>query len=284
MSATAALVTSRDNPRIRAARVLLSRSERDRTGTFLVEGARFLHRALDSKADVRQAIVAPELLVPGEQALVAQLRSLGVAVVEASARVFGTLSRAVEPTGLATVVAQQWLATNDAVPGLWAAAVEIGTPGNLGTLVRTCEAAGSGLFVVGDSTDPYDPAAVRASMGSVFGVPLVRASWREVVNWCRRTRTPLIGTSPRGATPYRETDVARDVVLAFGSEASGLTEGQLLDCAQVLRIPMPRRLDSLNVGVAAGIVLFEAVHQREAPNSASAAARHRRTNSPLPAM
>lgn len=283
MSATAPLVTSRDNPRIRAARALRSRSERDRTGTFFVEGARFLHCALDSETDVEQAIVAPELLVSGEWSLTDRLRSRGVSVIETSARVFDSLSRAAEPTGLAAVVRQRWLATDDAVPGLWAAAVEISTPGNLGTLARTCEAAGAGLFVVGDSTDPYDPAAVRASMGSILGVPLVRANWRGVVGWCRRTRTQLIGTSPRGASPYRETDFERDVVLAFGSEASGLTDGQLLDCAQVLRIPMPGRLDSLNVGVAAGIVLFEAVHQRGAP-SASAAARQRRTKSPLPSM
>jgi TrmH family RNA methyltransferase len=118
------------------------------------------------------------------------------------------------------------------------------------------------MFVTPGTADPFGPTAVRASMGSISAVSLVRANWNEVVHSCRCSGSRLIGTSPHGRTSYRAADLSGSIVVAVGSEGPGLGPRELDRCDDVLRIPMAGRLDSLNLAVAAGIVLFEASHQR----------------------
>jgi TrmH family RNA methyltransferase len=138
-------------------------------------------------------------------------------------------------------------------------------PGNLGTILRTCDAVGgAGLILVGPATDPYDPAAVRASMGAVFSQRLVRASREELAAWKRRHTCLVVGTSPAAAAHYRTVSYRPPVVLCMGSEGHGLSQDLKALCDVMVRIPMVGRCDSLNVGVAASIVLYEIEHQHRA--------------------
>lgn len=140
----------------------------------------------------------------------------------------------------------------------WLAIASIDSPGNLGTMLRTAEAAGlSGVILLGPPfADPWDPAAVRASMGALFAQRIVRAALPELAAWARGHRVGLLGSSPRGLLTYRDTPVHGPAALLIGSEKTGLSEHALELCHQTVRIPMAGRGDSLNAAVAAGILLY----------------------------
>jgi TrmH family RNA methyltransferase len=143
------------------------------------------------------------------------------------------------------------------------------SPGNLGTILRTSEAVGaSGLILIGDSVDPYDPATVRSTMGSLFSQRFVRTNRREFSQWRYRRHYTLVGTAPTAAMDYQAVDYHGPTVLLLGDERKGLsTELQAL-CDTVVRIPMVGETDSLNLSVAASLMLYEVFNQRRRPLSA----------------
>ncbi len=120
------------------------------------------------------------------------------------------------------------------------------------------EAVGeAGVILLGDTADPYDPAAVRGSMGSIFSQHIVRTSLEALVQWKHRFNVPIIGASDAAATDYRKADYAPPVLMCLGGEQHGLSKELLDACDTVVRIPMVGRADSLNLAVAAGVVLYE---------------------------
>jgi TrmH family RNA methyltransferase len=151
-----------------------------------------------------------------------------------------------------------------AAEGLWLAVESIESPGNLGTIILTAEAAGVvGIFLLGQSDDPWDPAAVRASMGSLFSQKLVRCSAREFIDWARSSGVATVGSSPSGLLDYKALRCGRPAVLLIGSEKRGLS-GHLIEASDfMVRIPMRGGCDSINVAVAAGILLFEMSSQQQ---------------------
>lgn len=257
-----AVITSGANPTVKQIRALRQRKEREATGLCFVEGIRQVAEAVQSGADVAQLVVAPELLSSDfARGLVAERAAAGAAVVEVSRQVFEGLSQKDGPQGLAAVVRQRWAALADvglgAPPG-WVALLEPADPGNLGTIARTADAAGaSGLILIGPSADPYDPAALRASMGAAFALPLVRCEWAEFAAWKRRTGATLVGTSDRAPADFQAAAYPQPLVLLMGSERQGLGPEQLALCDQVVSIPMRGRADSLNLAVATGVMLYE---------------------------
>jgi TrmH family RNA methyltransferase len=136
-------------------------------------------------------------------------------------------------------------------------------PGNLGTIIRTAEAAGAtGIFVLSPDCDPYDPAAIRATMGSLFSQKLVSCSPREFTTWAKPNGVAIVASSPAGLMNYKGLRYRFPSALVIGSEKRGLSE-QLLDAADfVVRIPMQGGCDSINAAVAAGVLLFEIASQR----------------------
>jgi RNA methyltransferase, TrmH family len=132
------------------------------------------------------------------------------------------------------------------------------SPGNLGTLLRTAEAAGAaGVVFLDRHTDPFDARVVRASMGGIFGLRLVRATHADLGRWVSRHGGEVVGAAPRGDVSYTEIPLRSPLVVLFGEERRGLTEQQLRLCARTAVIPMTGRADSLNLGVAAAVVLFD---------------------------
>lgn len=255
-------ITSASNPAIRAIRRLRQRRERERSGTFFVEGIRPVAEAAGAGAPVELCVVAPRLLASGfARGVVRELRERGVPVVEVSPDVFGGLSGKENPQGIGAVVRQDVAEVGDlpVSPALgWVALEGVADPGNLGTILRTCDGAGfDGVILLGETTDPYDPTALRASMGAVFTRRVARAGWPEFLEWRAARGYQLVGAAGGARARYRGAAYAAPLVLLMGSEREGLSAEQQEACDLTVRIPMAGSADSLNLAVAAGILMYE---------------------------
>lgn len=264
------IITSRKNPGLTQIRAFLKRPERERTGLALVEGLRLVTEALAFPDLVRQIVVAPELLKsPRGWELVQDQKASGVPVLSLGAEAFESISQKSGPQGIAAVIAQRWEHLNQvklSAGDCWIALEAIQDPGNLGTILRSCDATGCrGVFLLDRTTDPYDPTALRASMGAIFSRRLVRTSFQIFAEWIHLHRYPVIGTSDAAALSYRDVEYPSPVVLLMGSERLGLSPEQQALCEHVVHIPMNGSCDSLNVAIATAVVLYEILDQRARP-------------------
>ncbi len=263
------MISSRHNPAIKRMRALLHRRERDRTGLFLAEGIRIVTEAIHANAPVQEIVFAPDLLTSQfGQALVQRQAAAGAHCTAVSADAFNSISLKERPQGLAAVVRQRWARLADLQPGrelCWIALNEAQDPGNLGAILRTGDATGAGgVILLGQTTDPYDPAAVRASMGAIFSQRLIRATFAEFIGWAREHRCLVVGAAGAAAIDYRACAYAAPLALLMGSEQHGLTAEQQAACQAVVHIPMVGASDSLNLAVATSVILYELFHQRRA--------------------
>jgi TrmH family RNA methyltransferase len=267
-------ITSTRNPRVKALRSLRQRKVRKREGRYLIEGIRIVEEALDAGAAVETLAHAPDLLVSERARGLVQRVEPGRRLA-LSGDVFRTLSSRDEPQGIAAAVRieERSLADLPASPDLLVVvACQLADPGNLGTLIRTADAAGAtGVVVVGPSVDLYDPQTVRATMGSLYALPVVRLEDEAaLVPWYRELRAaglPLLvaGSSAHGQRDHFEMDYVRPLVLLLGSERQGLSP-QAREGADVLvRLPMAGRATSLNVAAAAAALVYEVIRQRKTP-------------------
>lgn len=263
----AGTVTSLQNPRIKRLVRLRDRRARDRSGTFLVEGYRELRRALDAGVSLTELYVCPELFLgTNEGALIADAREAGAEIVELAPAAFGKVSYRDRPEGLLGVALQPSTSLDrlDLSGDAFVLVVEsIEKPGNLGTMLRTADAAGMrGILVADPTTDPFNPNVVRASVGALFTVPLAVASTEEAIPALRGAGLRLVATTPSARLLTWEADLTGPVAVVVGSEQYGLSP-EWLDAADVaVRIPMAGTVDSLNAAVAAAVTVFEAVRQR----------------------
>jgi len=261
------MITSPQNERIKAIRKLQERKYRQESGLFFLEGIRIVGQALESEAQVECLLVAPDLL-RSEQAWewVNLARERGVEVLETGVEVFERLSAKEGPQGLAAVVRQCWDDLAEVQPGKgkpWVALEAVADPGNLGTILRTSDAAGgAGVILIDQSTDPFDPTSVRASMGALFDQRLVRTSTAQFLEWKRAAGCFGVGTSDAAAQDYHTMHYPDSLVVLMGSERQGLSQDLLLACDAVVSIPMLGKSDSLNLAVATAIVLYETLNQR----------------------
>ncbi len=255
-------ITSSANPKLKALRALLRGGSHGPKGRYAAEGMQLLTRALQTKAPLDYVVVSggPEALPADVSDLLA---AAGVPVYSVSAELFAKVSRRNKPLGVAFCgrVPQAQLSNLDAaLPVL--ALDRAGNPRNIGAIARTCEAAGlGGLLLVGAHADPYSYESIRASMGSVFGVPIVECSPEELVDWAGQSGRTLIGTSGAARRTLWQTDIPALSVLLFGNEGEGLPEHLLDACDQVLKIPFNPAVDSLNLAAAAAVVAFDYVRQ-----------------------
>ncbi len=267
---------------------LRERASREATGLFSFEGARFVRAAIDTAVPIACAISCPPLLCGFARQCLAELKAKGTPIHEVRVSHFKEISQAPEASGIAALAPLLWTPLPDRVQrnGLWVAIERIRNPGNLGTILRAAEAAGATGLIVLDrelegtrhTTDPHDPAVVRGSMGAIFGLELVRTPYKLFKRWPVHRNGVTIGAETDSSIDYREVDWSGPTVLMLGSERKGLSEGQRALCTHIARIPMIGRTSSLNVGVATGILLYEAFRQRNPVRAASA-----RSGSALPA-
>lgn len=255
------------DPRFHLLRSLQTSPGRSRTGLYLIEGIRHVARALEHRAPVQSFFFDPSVLSNRfGQKLVRKLRQSGIIGTQLSPQMYRELTLAGEPQGIGAVVRQKWIPVADVRPApdsCWLAVESIDSPGNLGTIIRTAEATGiAGIFTIGPHADPWDPAAVRATMGSLFSQKLVKCSAREFTDWAASFGVAIIGSSPSGLLDYRSLRCRWPAVLMIGSEKYGLSEGLMQASDFTVKIPMAGRCDSINAAVAAGVLLYEMFNQR----------------------
>ncbi len=262
------VISSRSNARIKAIRALREKRERDANGTFFAEGRRLLQAAIQTGAVIEEVVLAPERLDGAEERLVEQLDELGVPMLEVTPDLFDLIAFREEAQSIGAVVRQRWETLGSVTDSrrCWLALHDIQHPGNLGTLIRTCDAAGGdGVIISGRSTDPYHPMAVRGTLGALFSQRIVRATEAEFARWLPTSGCLVIGTSPDGDADYRELDyVSKPVVIMGGNERIGISKEQIALCDHLVRIPMAGYVESLNLGIATALVLYEVLRQHEA--------------------
>src|SRR5690349_11653062 len=195
--------------------------------------------------------------------MVAGQEAAGVRVARVTDELFGRLSDREGPTGLAAIVRGRLLPLSELPAGprsVFVALHEIGNPGNLGTIIRTANAAGAaGVVLVGPATDPFDPAAVKASMGALFSTPVVRAeTMAEFFAWAAYCGVTVVTTSARAQTSFWDAAYTRPLAFLLGAEGAGLPSDVLAAGDLQVRIPMTGTAESLNLAVAAGLLLYQA--------------------------
>jgi RNA methyltransferase, TrmH family len=260
-------ITSLQNPRVKQLVKLRERRDRDEAGLFLVEGYREIRRALEKGVQPRELYFSPDwFLGENEPALIEQARQAGAQLFELSKDAFAKVAYRERPDGL-LAVAPQWkrgLADLKLPAQPFLLVVEaIEKPGNLGTILRSADAAGCDAVIVCDAvTDVFNPNVVRASTGVLFSVPVVVAESTAVRAWLKDKGIRAVATTPHTTNIYTQADLRGPLAIVMGSEQYGLSEFWMKSADELVRIPMSGQADSLNVAMATIITLFEAVRQR----------------------
>ena len=257
-------VTSLSNPIVKDIKALSDKKHRDETKSFMAEGLKLVIDALELGFEIRTLVYAKNVK---DKPQVVQAATKTVArgglVLEVSEKVLSSITRRDNPQMVVGIFTQRWTDIRDLKPAAnetYVALDRVRDPGNLGTIIRTADAAGaSGVILVGETTDPYSMETVRATMGSVFALPLVKASPADFLAWKKGAGVSVVATHLAGAVDYRTIDYKKKpVVLLMGNEQSGLPEALAREADALARIPQAGRADSLNLAIATGIMLFEA--------------------------
>lgn len=256
-------VTSLTNPIIKDIRALSMKKFRDRESVFMAEGLKLVIDAFEAGWAVRTLLYAKA--GRGNEAvekLAARTVASGGLVLVVSEKVLSAVTRRDNPQMVVGVFEQKTLpldAVKPAAGDVWIALDRVRDPGNLGTILRTADAVGAkGVILVGDCTDPFSIETVRATMGSVFAVPIVRAGVEAFLSWRKGFSGRMVGTHLEGSVDYRTVDYAKGAtLLVMGNEQQGLTAELAAACDTLVRIPQAGRADSLNLAVATGVMLYE---------------------------
>lgn len=255
-------ITSLANPAIKELRALGRTKGRRETGLFIAEGLKLV-------ADAHEAGWRAETLVHGPRVadmallkrLAAATHAAGGTVIETGEAALAKITRRDNPQMVVGVFRQRFVEPREVKPGrsgVWVALEQVRDPGNLGTILRTVDSVGAdGVILVGDTVDPFSIEAVRASMGSIFHVPVAEMSAEAFTAWRKSFPGRVVGTHLSGKLDYRRVDYAPPVLLLMGPEQAGLSDRMAALCDDLVRIPMAGKADSLNLAIATGIMLYE---------------------------
>lgn len=263
------MISSFQNPLVKRIKRLRQKKYRQQEGSFFVEGLRAVLTAVEQNAPIETLVYAPDLLTSAVgQAAIAAQQARGLPCEAVTAEVFGALAERENPTGIGAVVrfrpltlAELEVTSNSVLLAL----VEIADPGNLGTILRTVDAAGgNGVILVGATADVGHPTAVKASMGTIFTVPCAQvAAVGELLAWAAEQGLHTCATSVKAQADYRAAVYRRPTLLLLGSEREGLTADVLAAAEQAVSIPMRGTASSLNLAVAAGLLIYEITYQAQ---------------------
>lgn len=255
------VITSLSNDTVKAVRALHMRKEREATGRFLAEGLKFIGEALDQGR-------APVMLLIGQDArphpllerAKTETRKAGGKIIVVTHAILEKISRRDNPQTVLGVFEQIFTPLSAIVPQsapCWVALEQVRDPGNLGTIIRTADAAGcGGVILIDDCVDPYSVEAVRATMGSVFAVAIARATAEEFLAWRKRWPGSVIGTRLDATAGYRDAAFQTPALVLMGNEQAGLTDRLAAACDVNVKIPMRGRADSLNLAIATGVMVY----------------------------
>lgn len=256
-------VTSLTNPIVKDLRALAMKKFRDQQGAFIAEGLKLVIDALDLGWTIKTLVYSK---AGKGNSLVEQVAARTIAkggdVLEVSEKVIAAITRRDNPQMVVGVFEQKLLSLSAIKPHgneVYVALDRVRDPGNLGTIIRTADAVGAkGIILIGETTDPFSLETVRATMGSVFAVPVARATEAEFLSWRKGFSGLVVGTHLKGAVDYRTINYdGKPVVLMMGNEQQGLPDNLASACGKLARIPQQGRADSLNLAIATGVMLFE---------------------------
>lgn len=260
-------ITSAKNPKVRDAINLTDRRQRDLTGLMLIEGVKELALAIKGGIAINRLFYCEGLFKgPEEETILKAAAAQSAELIPVSTHVFEKMVYREDSFGLVAMARQPTKTLND-IPlkktPLIIVVEGVEKPGNLGAILRSADAAGVDCVIVcGKSTDTYNPNVVRASIGTVFIVPLVKTTVSEAVNWLREKGIKTIATTPHAELEYFDAELGGPCAIVMGSEHEGLSDTWLNEADIRVRIPMKGEADSLNLAMSATIMLYEAIRQR----------------------
>jgi TrmH family RNA methyltransferase len=257
---TSETITSAANPLVKRVRALAERRQRRREGAFVVEGVQPVWRAVEAGWEIETLLVVPSRLAEAGADMVAAQRAAGTRVVELAEQLAVRLTERDAPPALFAVVKARNTPLPEPAPdALYVALHRVGNPGNLGTILRTADAAGAaGVILVGETADEYAPAAVKASMGSLFAVPVVRVPDADALfDWARPAGITVVATSGYAEQEHWAMNYRTPLAVLLGSEGDGLPAEMIERADHTVRIPMVGTPESLNLAVAAALVMYE---------------------------
>lgn len=271
-------ITSLTNPRVKHVVALRDKRRRDEDGLMLVEGFDPLSLALDCGVRPQTVFICPELFKPAHSPnahdnLQWRVRDTGAELIETTRPVFEKMAYRDGPDGWLGIVKRPDFSLSRLTPArsrtpLYLVVEAVEKPGNLGAMLRTCDAAGVDAFLFCDpKADLTNPNVVRASQGALFSVPVAQCTSAEAIAWLRERGIRIVATTPnplRGQLPasYTQFDFAPPCAIAVGEEKYGLSQFWLDQADAAVRIPMLGRINSLNVATSAALVIYEAIKQR----------------------
>jgi TrmH family RNA methyltransferase len=259
---SARTVTSLTNPTVKAVRALHLRKDRDETGLFVAEGLKTVTEGIETGHAPAILLHGPETPHPLLTSAIQTTLAAGGEVIEVTEAILAKVSRRDNPQAVVGVFRQAFRPLSVIEPPAapcWVALHRVRDPGNLGTIIRTADAAGcGGVILVGECCDPYSVEAVRATMGSIFAVPLTKASEAEFAAWRNRWPGSVVGTLLSAEVDHREAAYVRPTLILMGNEQQGLPPDMAALCDVNVKIPMRGRADSLNLSVATGIMIYAA--------------------------
>ena len=270
MPGTTTVIDSPSNPRLRAALRLRERHERETTGLTLVDGARESLRAIGAGVEVVEAFVCPEMIETPEGRKVVELLGGGSTaglrkVTEVGGRAFERLAYGDRADGVVLEIRtppHQLAAIHLPQSPLVVVTEDVEKPGNVGAILRSADAVGADAVIAVGGTDLFNPNVIRASIGTVFSVPVASAPAADVAAWLRAAGVRIVASRVDAADLHVEADLTGALAIVLGSEASGLSDSWRGSDVAAVRLPMLGAADSLNVSAAAAVLLYEAWRQR----------------------
>jgi len=260
-------LSSTQNATFKAVMKLRDRRDREKRRLTVLEGYRELTRASEYGMELVECFFAPEMFLgENEFTVLKSLAQKGVRIYQVPPFMLEKMAYRDRPEGL-IATAKMLRHTLDDLPvvenGLYLVAEAVEKPGNLGSMLRSADAAGvDGMIICDKTTDIYNPNVIRASTGALFAVPLAEATTDETFNWLRKNNIKILSATPHTDNIYTDVDLTTSVAIAVGTEQTGLTERWMTECDLPVVIPMLGQIDSLNVATATTILLYEAARQR----------------------
>lgn len=243
-------IESVKNPKVKQWKKLHTKKERETTKTFLIEGFHLVEEALKKEGLIKEIIVSEEISLPNS------LNVDNIPLTFVTKDVMKAISDTETPQGMIAICVEQNHSFNES----WNKVLfvdQVQDPGNLGTIIRTADAAGIDGIVLGEGTvDLYNSKVIRSSQGSLFHIPISKGNLLELIAGYKEKNTPIYGTSLQNGQPYKNIEPTDSFVLIIGNEGSGVAESLLEQTDQNLYIPIYGSAESLNVGIATGILLY----------------------------
>jgi RNA methyltransferase, TrmH family len=267
------VISSLQNPQVKNVVKLRERRQRERQGLMIIEGYRELRRALDARWSMTTVFHCEDWFQgTNEPRLLADARAMGCKLIAVSQKVFQKMAYRDRPEGLLALaeipkldlgaLKNWWESFENKKQVFFLVAESIEKPGNLGTILRTADAAGVDAVIVCDKvTDLFNPNVVRASLGTLFCVPVFQLSSEDYLSWLETQKIESLAATPAAKELYTSASMTRPCAVVIGSEQYGLSELWMTRASSQVRIPMLGQADSLNAAQAATLLMFEVVRQ-----------------------